>query len=461
MLASGRPSGAVQEPSAGGQPTITITPANQPREFYRLRIINQPGGPIDISTSSGTTWRSLGKVVQPATQAAPASAPLAVTPVGTVAGVTPDLLLLRLPSVKSQNRALRILAQGQPAAQGAITTDIPSRGPLFRLVAPAVGSEVSLQRGDRLEALPAAYSPRPGDRLIIRVAPVAAAEPASVTIENKAGGEVVLATPGGIPRVLGKVKQPLRGVGRYAGTERAGCGRVLSWSPTAVLVSTTGLLRRPDAEGKETEERGGFVIQPAEPNLKGITHPASQLLLEALPEGNARPAVSSFFALGAPPSSGDPFDTAPTRVEIRVDGGKWEPVPDLRGTIDPDKLNGALESVLGEGRTVKQGITHLRLLYGGPVALGLERRILLATTPAAGKPQRGNVTITANVQGEGVSFVQFLLNGRVVQLTNQPPYNWYWDTRSEPNGEHLLEIRGLDLKLNVVSSVTTKVAVDN
>ena len=95
------------------------------------------------------------------------------------------------------------------------------------------------------------------------------------------------------------------------------------------------------------------------------------------------------------------------------------------------------------------------------MALGLERRVLLATTPAAGKPQRGNVTITANVQGEGVSFVQFLLNGRVVQLTNQPPYNWYWDTLSEPNGEHLLEIRGLDLKLNVVSTVTTKVAVDN
>jgi hypothetical protein len=299
-----------------------------------------------------------------------------------------------------------------------------------------------------------------GDRLVILVAEPAPGPEATVTIENKVGGDVVWTTPQNANKILAKVKQPLKGVGRYKGTERAGAGAIVSWAPSVVLVSTTGPLRRMGPNGEPGEDRGGFVIQPAEPTLHGTTHPASQLLLEALPEGDARPEVSPFFGLSVPVSNGDPLDLKPTRIEVRIDGGNWEPFPDLRGTIDGEALTKAMQDALG-GRNIKEGITHLRIVFGTATDAGFRRRFKLATTAASEKVQRGEVTISANVMGEGVSFVQFFLDGVLVQVTNQPPFNWKWNTLRAANGEHLLEIRGLDANLSAVTTVTTKVMVDN
>src|SRR6185437_6156277 len=138
------------------------------------------------------------------------------------------------------------------------------------------GSRVLLTRGGKTNALPGGYLPRPGDALIVAVprAPEGLAE--SITIENRLDGDVTLTATGEAPRVVAKVRQPLKGIGRYSSTERSGSGSVLSWSPTTVLVSTSGVAHRPVMEGQVPEDRGGFVIQPAEPTLRGTTHPASQ-----------------------------------------------------------------------------------------------------------------------------------------------------------------------------------------
>ena len=221
-----------------------------------------------------------------------------------------------------------------------------------------------------------------------------------MTVENKANGEVVLTTPGGVPRLLARVKQPLKGIGRYAGTERAGNGCVLSWSPTTVLVSTAGTLRRASGDQPE-EDRGGFVLQPAEPALRGTTHPASQLLLEAVGEGPGRPVVSTFFGLPGLLSTSEVHGSEPHPGRGEDQIGSWEPFPDLRGTVEEGALPRALQQALG-GRAVKQGITHLRFVFGSAPA-SLERRIRLATTPLTEGVQRGNVKITANVMGEGVA----------------------------------------------------------
>ena len=413
----------------------------------------------------GEAWAPLGKVTRAASATATGSAVLAVARPGAVAGVGAEELLLRLPSDGGESRSLRIVAQGEAANIAAIATNIPARGSLFRCLAPPLGSRVLLERGGKEGALPANYVPRDGDRLLIVAPQSSHPEPPSVIVENWAGGEVILAATGGVPRVLARVKQPLRGVGRYMGTERAGNGCVVNWGPTAVTVSTAGTLRRLDEDGQPTEERGGFVIQPAEPRLQGATHPPSQLLLEAVPEGDTKPAVSRFFSLPAVVSNGDPIDRTATHVEVRLDEGEWEPFPDLRGAVNEENMLRALQNAVGPNRKLEKGITHLRITFGAATEAGLRRRVQLATTPAAKGVQRDVAQIRANVMGEGVELVAFYLNGKQVKLTNIPSgssmYVWEWDTRSVPNGEHLIEIRGLDANGAAVTTVLTKVIVDN
>ncbi len=451
---------AAWAPASRAQAPATLTLPASSVEAYRLRFANQAGGAIEASSDGGRTWIPLGKVTRPATTTTLYSGVLAIAAAGKVAGVNGDGILVRIPAAKGLLRAVRILAAGEVPSAAALCTDQPARSALFRALAPPIGSEIHLEHPGGTEPLPLDYTPHPGDRLVILVPATVEAETASVVIENKAGGEVVLSTPGGIPQPLARVKQPLRGIGRYAGTERGGSGSILSWMPSAVLVATAGLTHR-SGEGTASEERGGFVIQPADATLQGTTHPASQLLIEAIGQGTTRPIVSRFFAQPAALSSGDPFDLAPTRVEVRIDGGAWEPMPDLRGTVDVDQLPRALEEALGGKRKVTSGITHLRILFGAVRPASLQRRIRLAAAPLSGAPQRGTVTITANVMGEGVEFVKFFLNGKLMQITNRRPYAWKWDTTGVPNGEHLVEIQGLDSKLTVISSSLARVRVDN
>lgn len=441
--------------------SATAQDAPPPPEMYRVRVVNETGGAVEISADRGTTWDALGKVTHPASTSAIASNVISLVPPGAVAGVTGNSLLVRLPAVKSALRSLRILAQGEAESAATITTDIPARGSLFRWAAPPVGSTLLIERDAGPQALPSPYTPRVGDRLVIVVSQPAAGEAPVITLENKPDGEVVLTQPDALPRLLGRVKQPLKGIGRYSGTERAGSGRVLAWSPTAVIVSTASTARKLDPNGELAEERGGFVIQPAEPALQGTTHPDSQILVEGVPEDTGRPPVSTLFAMPVFLSTGDPQDTRQTRVEVRIDEGPWEPLPDLRGTIQEADLPKAIETALGGGRTCKTGITHLRLIYAELTRPTMQRRLLMAVTPLAEDPQRGRVTITANVMGEGVREVHFLLNGRVVRTTNIPPYTWVWNTLPLPNGEHLLEVRGLDAGFNPITTARRRVIVDN
>lgn len=414
---------------------------------------------MELSADGGALWEPLGKVTRPATGLNTSTEALGVAPPGTVAAAAPEGLTVRVPA-KAGFRSIRILAKGEAASPGGIATDIPLRGSLFRYAAPPIGSPALLDRGGgKEEPLAAGWTPRPGDRLTLLVAPQAVAEGTVVTLENKEGGQVELVNPDGIRKTIARVKQPLRGIGRYAGTERAGAGVLLSWTPTAVLVCTASTARKVDEKEMPVEERGGFVIQPAEPALRGTTHPASQVLIEAVPDGDAKPAVSSFFGLGAPLSTGDTLDPRPTKVEVRIDGGDWEPCPDLRGTLDADDLPRAVQTAVG--RNIRDGITHLRVVVGGLGGPGLDRRLKLATVPPADKVQRGRVNISANVMGDDIVYVQFFLNGALVQLTNRAPYTWNWDTLQAANGEHLIEIRGLNDKLVKVTSVLMRVLVDN
>ena len=432
---------------------------NTGAELFRLRIVNRTTGAIQVSSDRGRLWETIGEVRRPASTVAIGPAVAAIVPAGTVAGVSSTTVLLRLPSKSATVKTLRLLAAGQQASNATILTDLPPGSALFRFLAPTARSPILLERDGKVGPLPTNYAPRLDDGIIISVR-----EPPqdayAVTIENRKGGNVILEGEAGDRQVIGKVRQPLRGIGRYADCRQSGRGAVVAHRPSTITVSTVSRLRFFDENDQPVESRGGFVIQPSEPALRGTTHPASQILIEGVGDEDERGPISDLFGLPTPVSGLLPVDRAATKVEVKIDGGDWEPMPNLRGTINEDQLLAALAKALD--RPVQRGITHLRLVPGRPDLKLTRHAVRLATTPpSVAGPQRGNVNITADVKGEGITLVIFYLNGRQVLITNQKPYTWRFPTTKFPNGEHLIEIRGQDENGAVVNTVFTRLLVDN
>jgi len=397
-------------------------------------------------------------VQRPAATVAVGPRGAAVAPSGSVAGVGDHEILLRLPSKSATVRSLRILAADQQPSNATILTNLAAGDSLFRFLAPTPGSKLVLERDGKTGPIPPNYGPRKGDGLIIIVSEPP--PPFAVSLENKPCGHVVLEGQAGDRTIIGQVKQPLRGIGRYANCQRAGAGSLVSYSPTLITVSTVSELRRLDENGKEIESRGGFIIQPSEPGLRGTTHPASQILVARAGPRSAQAPVSTLFGLPLPISTRLPTDRHSTRVEVKIDGGDWEPMPDLPGTVNEADLLPALAKALS--RPVHQGITHLRLTPGRLTTAAVRQAIRLAMTPPSELgPQRGTVDVTADVKGEGIVLVSFYLDGQLVAITNARPYSWRFKTTAQRNGEHLIEIRGQDADGAIVNSVFTRLRVDN
>lgn len=431
-------------------------------ETHRIRVTNQVNGKIEVSLDGGRSWETIGRVSRPASVTGVGTRALEAAVPATVSGSGPESVSVRVPTTLATPRWLRIAAAGEAPNNAACQSDIAAGESIFRPLAPPPGSQVFLEKEGRREPLPTNYLPRPGDQVVI-VCERSPEAPGAVVLENREGGQVAMVTPLGEEKLIGRVRQPLRGIGRYAGTERAGQGALVSYQSTTVVVSTAGRMRRLDAHDRPLDERGGFVLQPAESELKGATHPESQILIEAVAaEGKAKPAASALFSLPVPLTTGVPIDPAPSRVEVRIDGGEWEPMPDLRGGIGAAEMLARLSAALGKDRTIKEGITHLRIVPGASPLAVYRHFVRLAVAPrAANGVQRGRVTITANAAGAGIVFVSFYLDGTLTKVTNQPPFVWDWDTSRAANGLHLIEIRGADEKGTVVNSVLTKVLVDN
>lgn len=430
-------------------------------ETHRIRLTNSPGGSVEVSLDAGRTWDTIGHVTHPASVSAVGSRALEAAQPGTVSGTASEYITVRVPTVLATPRWIRVSAASEPRNNAAYQTDIPAGESLFRYLAPMAGSRALLDRETRQDTLPTNYVPKAGDRLLI-ICERSPDSPTAVVLENKVGGQVAMVTPLGEEKIIGQVRQPLRGIGRYDGTARAGQGAVVAYHGPAIMVSTAGRMRKLDAENKPVEERGGFVIQPQECELKGATHPDSQMLVEAAAAGPAKPPLSALFGLPVPLSSTVPADTAPTHVEMRVDGGDWEPFPDLRGGIDAADFNAKLGQALGNGRQVKEGITHLRITPAVTALSTYRYFVRLAGAPrAADGVQQGRVTITVPTTGTAISFVSFFLDGNLTKVTNQLPFSWDWDTTRVANGWHLIEIRGADEKGTVVNTVVKKALVDN
>jgi hypothetical protein len=85
------------------------------------------------------------------------------------------------------------------------------------------------------------------------------------------------------------------------------------------------------------------------------------------------------------------------------------------------------------------------------------------TAPASGSVVTGSVTLAANVSANsGGTIVQFTVDGNSVgSKLSSSPYSVRWDTRTAPNGIHLLAAVAQDVLGNVTVSVPIFVTVNN
>src|SRR5262249_35157822 len=144
-----------------------------------------------------------------------------------------------------------------------IATDVPAGSAVFEALAPPLGSQLFLQSRGGLERLPEGYVPTAGDTLVF-VAEVPVALPVALVFENRAGGRVIALGGDGREAILGSVRRPVAGVGRYSATARITSGRLAEHAPSALLVSTAGPneVRRSAGERSLTPSSavGGFRI---------------------------------------------------------------------------------------------------------------------------------------------------------------------------------------------------------
>lgn len=445
-------------------------------ETHRIRVTNQAGGPIEVSLDRGLSYQRIGRVTRAATQNSDAAVFAGAVPTGRVALVGATRVWVRSGAEGGGPRIFALHAAGMPSPPWAISTDLAPGSPLFEALAPPLGSRLYLQASRALRPLPAGYVPTRGDTLVI-VATLGAAAgdafdagsalrapPTAIVWENRAGGRVTALLRGG-EQEWGRVRHPVRGVGRYPATTSVAPGRIAEHHAHALLISTAG------PGGSEKPAAGGFRIEVAA-GAEAVSEQSAVLVIE--------PARG--VDLLTMPISLD----AGTRLEMRVGEGPWMPLPRVTGAV-PDAWTRGLIRLAAPGLPEEsEGVRQFRLLFGGVPAL---RRAALAQAvrearervdgapvtvrehpsafrpPAAGAPSgpayRGKLTVRANVTGRGISYVVFRLDGKVVKITNVPPFTWEWDTREVANGEHLLEILGKDAEGNEINRRVTRVRVEN
>lgn len=473
------------------------------RETLRVRVGNRKGAAIEVSLDGGRNWTTLGRVTRPATDTGAGFAALAMAAPGTVATISRDRITVRTDrapaSGAAKPRIFSLAPAGGVVGAASIATDLPRGRDLFGPLAPPLGSTVLLETAGRTRPLPGGYIPQAGDHLVI-IAKVPADAPAMLVFENREGGRILAVSPTGDETMVGSVRRPLRGVARYPATDGARCGGVASHHPAAIVVATTPAdaasgpvpdSRQPAAPGASAASDppgyGGFLIQPEASAAALKPEEGSVLVVDRLT------AAGRPFALPIRLSPGGGSLVGETRVEARLDGGAWEPLPAVGGVAPAALTAAALEEQFkarGDSRSLTEGITHLRLVLGPstperlraalpPAASGRETGT--TATPAAptrqaartgaappkkapaapGRKTTKTLRVVANIQGEGIHYVMFYVNGRLRKMTNTPPYEWRWDTRQDANGAHSLEIRGADVNGRILTTQTQKVSVYN
>lgn len=99
------------------------------------------------------------------------------------------------------------------------------------------------------------------------------------------------------------------------------------------------------------------------------------------------------------------------------------------------------------------------LIRGAPLKGSLD---LPSSTDFKGPQVSGTVSLRADLSKVSeVKMVAFLVDNRLAGLTNEPPFQYMWDTTMVPNGQHTVKIIGSDASGCTISEKTTVVLVRN
>lgn len=322
--------------------TPLLADENSFKEYFRIKVWNLPGGTVEVSRDQGKSWEELGRVIRPTTRVDRAGyAASRWVDDGKVAATSVNAIHVKTRSGTDEQGMIfsllprefnQLLKQygSYFSPDSSVYTDIPAGEGIFGGGwAPFVGNVVMVSRpGAEVVPIPKDFIPAIGDKIYIMVdQPVAV--PKEIFFENWAEGKVTIKYWGGEEEVIGKVVQPVAGIGRFEGTRYASPGRIRANHAGVIDVSTSPL-------GKI----GGFQIVPSQHGAKmGVGAGKAQYLIVAPVEEKGKklegrpPLFKSFIR---PDYLADDLTEANWRerlekrflVDVKLaDSKQWEPMP--------------------------------------------------------------------------------------------------------------------------------------
>ncbi|MDD5593661.1 MAG: hypothetical protein PHG97_02825 [Candidatus Margulisbacteria bacterium] len=355
--------------------TSPIDRENDPKfeELYRIKIWNQAGGTIEVSSDKGKNWATVGRVVYPTQKTNPEGYTASRwVPDGRVAATAVNAIHIKTTLEASTGSGVVFsllprdflkpprVYKSYLSPDSSIYTDIPAGESIFGGgFAPYVGNRVMVARtGYQFQSIPPGYIPWLGDKIYI-LAEKPVAYPKEIDFDNSFGGDVSIKYFSGEEKIVGKVLRPVIGVGRFEGTKYASVGRIRANHAGVIDVSTSRL-----------GEIGGFQIVPSAhgSSMKSARELTQWMVIgplegEALLEGQApffkyfiKPAYSENDALGD-----DWRDKLLSRflVEVKLKGSdKWQPMPAYE--FEEYNLTG---DVPAWANTALSNVTAIRILF--------------------------------------------------------------------------------------------------
>ena len=304
--------------------------------LYRIAIPLILGENAVATLPDGKTF-SLGQVSGlPTTTRWPGYTASKWAPPGSVAASAVNAVHLTMSVEKDKGRTMSILPRHTvaPAAgdKAFLTLDAPAGTGFFGGWAPPVGTPVLVQKQDgTIVPLEKRGLPAAGETLLFDVKELE--RPYLIDIENRPGGRVLGWYDSG-PKLLARVIRPVKGVGRFGGTEFQEAGRIRANHSGVIDVSTT-----------PRNVVGGFQILPffhSKSQEMGSAWQLTQWLIIASPTDRPLPGTAPLFSSNLVPGSQmtdtlwDIWSTYGRKslVLCRKKGGPWEKLPEAGGKDD-------------------------------------------------------------------------------------------------------------------------------
>lgn len=316
--------------------SVSISYANNEIELFRLKIVNDYSGPIEVSLDKGNSWTALGRVDRPAVTYNPdAFRASGYIEIGVVSASAVNAIHITvgkseadpINTPEKSGRTISIIPRGTDAStepNSRILTNIEGGTLIFREWSPFVGNRVFLENGEGLLPIPDNYIPSIGDTLIILVT-APSVMPKEIIFENRVDGNVYLCYSEAEREVVAKVVRAVRGTGRFGGTLFALPSSVRANHPGVIDISTSGVFGGEYTDAT-LEEAGGFQIIPNRhantPELRGVWTAAQWMILAPINEDFLEGAFPLFRGLIRPGY----------KVEGRFgDSNIWMKLPVIKG----------------------------------------------------------------------------------------------------------------------------------